>query len=588
MCESEVSDFALVVQKLREVVIVLQIRDLHISFGPNDILTGVDLDVHPGEVVALTGPNGSGKTSLLKAVLRELESITGSITLQKDVSVGFVAQENINETCSVVEFILQVFPDIYSAYGDLQKPDQPMDYANAINRFMEVGGYDIEQKINAEISRFGLNPDDLQRSMSDLSEGEKRLIAILRTLLQGVNLFLLDEPTNHLDIEACLRFEEIIEDLVSRRAGLLVVSHDRVFLDRVADRVIYLRRGLAETVAGGYSQMLEHLESDFKARQHEAGVINRKIRELEEEVARKKNWSEQKEATKCAGVDKGYIGHRAAKLAKRAIESRKKAEKLIGELKDKKPFVEKPISISFPAYEVPNKIVVDASRVSFSYGDNVIFKEATMQVTTRDRVGLIGANGSGKTTFLKCLIGILEPGSGDVKLSASVQWKYIPQDVRELFGDESLLSYMSTQSYNEQEIRHALGAAKFRRDKVYQPVNSLSYGEMMRAAILKSALEKAEFLFLDEPTNHLDIESLELLDELFGRYPGGVFFISHDRHFIAEHGERLMIIEDGAVRSFITRTNADPEEFRTIQEHLHETVELARKRRQEGKDTTQV
>ncbi len=563
---------------------MLQIRDLHVSFGPNDILTGVSLDVSPGEVVALTGPNGSGKTSLLKVVLGELEPTAGSFTLQKDVSVGFVAQENVDETCSVLEFILKAFPDIHNAYSDLQNSQHPLDYADAVNRYMEVGGYDIEHRIHAEISRFDLNPDDLHRPIMDLSEGEKRLVAILRTLLQGVNLFLLDEPTNHLDIEACLRFEDIIEELVSRGAGLLVVSHDRVFLDRVADRVIYLRRGKAETVTGGYTQMLEHLERDFRAKRHEARTINRKIRELEEEVVRKKNWSDQKEATKCAGVDKGYIGHRAAKLAKRAVESRKKAEKLIDELREKRPFVEKPISISFPAYEVPNKVVVDANHFSFSYGNSAMLSDATIQLTTRDRVGMIGANGSGKTTFLKCLISILEPVSGDVKLSPSVQWKYIPQDVRELFGDELLLSYMSTEGYDEQEIRHALGAARFRRDKVYQPVRSLSYGEMMRAAILKAALERAEFLFLDEPTNHLDIESLELLDELFARYPGGMFFISHDRHFIAEHGERLMIIENGTVRSFIKRAHTDPEELRAIQEHLHEAVELARKRRQEGKD----
>lgn len=563
---------------------MLQIRDLHVSYGPNDILTGVSLDVNPGEVVALTGPNGSGKTSLLKAVLGEQAPVSGSITVKKDVNVGFVAQENITETCSVLEFILQTFPDIYNAYMDLHNSKQPMDYADAINRYMEIGGFDMEHRINAEISRFGLKTDDLHRTVSDLSEGEKRLIAILRTLLQGVTLFLLDEPTNHLDIEACLRFEEIIEDLVKKGAGLLVVSHDRVFLDRVADRVIYLRRGVAETVTGGYTQMLDHLERDFRSRQHEAIVINRKIRELEEEVARKKNWSEQKEATKCAGVDKGYIGHRAAKLAKRAIETRKKAEKFIDELKEKKPFVEKPISISFPVYEVPNKIVVDASHVSFFYGSKAIFKDTTTQLTTRDRVGLIGANGSGKTTLLKCLIGILEPVSGKIKLSPSVKWKYIPQDVRELFADESLLSFMSTEGYNEQETRHALGSARFRRDKVYQPVRSLSYGEMMRAAILKAVLEKAEFLFLDEPTNHLDIESLELLDGLFANYPGGMFFISHDRHFIAEHGKKLLIIEDGNVRSFISRTELDPEELGLIQEQVQEAVEQARKRRQHGKD----
>ena len=567
---------------------MLQIRDLHVSYGPNDILTGVSLDVNPGEVVALTGPNGSGKTSLLKAVLGEQAPVSGSITVQKDVNVGFVAQENKSETCSVLEFILQGFPDIHDSYKDLQDLDRPMDYADAINRYMEVGGFDMEHRVDAEISSFGLETDDLQRAMSDLSEGEKRLIAILRTLLQGVNLFLLDEPTNHLDIDACLRFEKIVEDLVNKGAGLLVVSHDRVFLDRVTDRVVYLRRGVAETVTGGYTQMLDHLERDFRAKQHEARVINRKIRELEEEVARKKNWSEQKEATKCAGVDKGYIGRRAAKLAKRATESRKKAEKFIYDLKEKKPFVEKPISISFPAYEVPNKIVVDASHVSFSYGCKAIFKDATTQLTTRDRVGLIGANGSGKTTLLKCLIGILEPVSGEIKLSSSVKWKYIPQDVRELFGDQSLLSFMSTEGYNEQETRHALGSARFRREKVHQPVRCLSYGEMMRAAILKAVLEKAEFLFLDEPTNHLDIESLELIDELFADFPGGMFFISHDRHFIAEHGEKLLIIENETVRSFISRTELDPEELGIIQEQVQEAVEQARKRRQRGKDTLET
>lgn len=563
---------------------MLHLKQICKSFGSNDILENVNFDIDTGEVVALVGPNGSGKTTLLNIIRGELKPTKGNVVLKNNITISFVPQENPKNDAPVKEYLIKSNPEIYEIYKALEQTrNNPVDYANNVNKYYEIGGYELEDKLIKTVNRFNFDPNDLTKSYNIFSEGQKRLWTILRSLLEEPELLLLDEPTNHLDIEMCLKLEKIINYSKTEGKAVLMVSHDRVLLDRIVDRTYYLRRGEVISVAGGYSQMLEHLNQSFIARQKKAKEIQKKINQLENEITQRINWAGQKESEKRIAdkvQNKGFIGHKSAKLAKRAKVVEKRANEMLNELKETRPFVEKALSIEVPKYNVDNKGVTEAKEISFGFPDKEIFTKVNLSFTTKDRIGIIGKNGSGKTTLMRCLIGELKPDEGIIRKNKGVRCRYIPQNVQKLFKKGTLLDNMRIPSYDETYIRKALGGAKFRKEKVHQDIFTLSYGEQMRAAILKAILDKAEFLFLDEPTNHLDIESLEVLDDLLNEYPGGILFISHDRHFIAEHGEKLFSLEACQLKQFITKTNIDTAKFKEMSEFSKEAVELARKRRQ--------
>ncbi|MFO7883109.1 MAG: ABC-F family ATP-binding cassette domain-containing protein [Kosmotogaceae bacterium] len=565
---------------------MLHIKNLNKSFGSNETLKDISLYVNRGEIVALIGPNGSGKTTLLNIIRGKLKQTNGNINLESDVCISFVSQENPKNKLLIKEYLIKSCPEIYKVYKALEKSkDDPVDYANNVNKYFEIGGYELEDSLLKIVNRFNFDPDDFTKPYDIFSEGQKRLWTILRALLKEADLLLLDEPTNHLDIPMCLKLEEIMKYSKSDGKAILIVSHDRVLLDRLVDRTYYLKRGNALSVTGGYSQMLQHLNQDFRARQKKAKEVQKKINQLESEITRRKNWAGQKESEKRIAdkvQNKGFIGHKSAKLAKRAKVVEKRANEMLKELKETKPFVEKALSIEVPKYRVDNKRVIEAKEINFSFTNNKVFKKVNLSFSTKDRIGILGKNGSGKTTLMRCLIGELKPDEGVIRKNEGVKCRYIPQNVQKLFKKGTLLDNMRLPELEETYIRKALGAARFRNEKVYQDIYTLSYGEQMRAAILKAILDKAEFLFLDEPTNHLDIESLEVLDDLLNEYPGGILFISHDRHFIAEHSEKLYSLENGTFKQFIMKTHINKEEFRKMHEYSKEAVELARKRKIEN------
>ena len=574
---------------------MLQISDLHFAYGVHQIINGINLNLNRGEILAITGANGSGKTTLLKLISGELKPQRGIINFQGDTKFSLINQGE--DTCkkTVLEYILMDFPQIESVYMEMKKTDESdVKYADLINKYAMTGGFELEEKIVREISGYGFGEGDLSRNFDTFSHGQKRFWAIMRSLLKEVPLVLMDEPTNHLDIEMCLMLENLVLDMKRRNCGLIIISHDRVFIDRVADRTANIKNGHIITINGGYSDMMEHIQREFESRKKKAEEIDKKIKSLEQEVIRRKNWSNKKEAQKAPHTDKGYIGKKSAKLAKRAIAVMRRTEKLIKEYENEIPIYEKPLKMEFPAYEVRNRSVFRCSEMNFSYGDKIILNDVNFEMTTRDRIGIIGANGCGKTTLLNCIIGELKPQCGEVSLNRNVSWKYIPQDVKLVFGSGTLLKNMQTENYEETSVRKYLGGAKFRKEKVYSDIKTLSYGELMRAVILKAMLEKVEFLFLDEPTNHLDIESLEMLDESIEKFPGGVLFISHDRHFIAQHGKNLYTIENTHFKDFIVKEEIDTEEFRKILRNSSISFENSRKREdtqknepdEENKDAT--
>ncbi|MBD2104039.1 ribosomal protection-like ABC-F family protein [Leptolyngbya sp. FACHB-261] len=518
---------------------MLHVQNLQVNFGLQEVLKRVSFDLNPGEVMAITGPNGSGKSTLLKCIVGLLLPSAGTIQQRRDLTLAFLPQERALEPQLAMEFLLLDCPNVRAAFQRIQHCEASLDYADAIHEYAEAGGYELETKLKRLLPTFGFCEPDLLRPLASFSEGQQQIWSIIRLFLSNSTLLVLDEPTNHLDIAMQLYLEAAIRREKQLGRSFLVVSHDRVLIDQIADQTLYLNQGEAVIVQGGYSQVLAHLDQDFRSRQEHAQEIQRKIKHLEQEALRKKVWSNRKEKEKIGALDKGFIGARAAKLAKRAKVVEHRQTQMIEQLKQEKPFVEKKIKLAFEPYVVTKKWVFLAQNLSKRLGKRQLFHNLNLELMTQDRVGIVGPNGSGKTTLVNCLLGHSLPDAGQIKRNESVHWLYIPQDVREYFREEILLDNFKDYGLEEPVVRQFLGAAKLRRDRVVQPISTLSAGELMRAAIVSVLLAKAEFLLLDEPTNHLDIESLEVLDDLLSQFPGGLLFISHDRRFIARHAEQI-------------------------------------------------
>ncbi|MFH1583957.1 MAG: ATP-binding cassette domain-containing protein [Actinomycetota bacterium] len=411
---------------------MLHVRNLRVSFGPQEILKSISLDLNPGEVLAITGPNGSGKTTLLNCITGLLTPSSGTIQKKKEFSLSFLQQEGPKGNLLIKEYLLSDFPNIQEVHQKIQNSDpESKYYAYSITEYMDVGGFELDTKINKLIPHFQFTEKDLLRKMESFSEGEKQIWSIIKLLLKEADLFILDEPMNHLDISMCIYLEDLIQ-----------------------------------------------------------------------------------------------------------------GEKMIEKLRKEKPFIEKEIRLSFPSYNVSNRGMLSAHNLSKKFEDNLIFQNVNLKLNTKDRIAIIGVNGCGKTTLIHCLLGYIQPDKGSVYRNDNVRWIYIPQNIRNYFKKEILLDNLMGYELEESVVRQFLGAAKLRREKVLQPISTLSEGELMRAAIVSTILTKAEFLFLDEPTNHLDIESLEVLDQLLDEFPGGMLFVSHDRYFITKHAQDMFLIKE--------------------------------------------
>lgn len=509
---------------------LINLKNIKISTLDKTLFEGLSFSVQRGELVALVGANGSGKSSLLQAILARVSGARG-----RGDKLGINCQGEINAASQ-----------IFAGY----LPQYLKDDSGLISDLDDLIGCNspVHEKLGHE---FDLSPE--ATAAGNLSDGERQKLAIIKTLIDDHDLYLFDEPTNYLDIAGITAFEFHVGRLKSRGKGILLVTHDRALTDNLADKTILLTGHGLYQAGGGTSSVFSVRQSDLDSRARQSRDISRKIGRLQEDMRRKAGWSEVSEKRKKgAGADKPYFAKLSQKMAKRAKVAQKRAEKEIDKLEQTRPRLPRKLNLHLPAYKIPNRQVFALRDVSFRYPDDnsegCLLTELSISGTTRDKICLMGTNGSGKTTILRLIRNELTAEKGSLEYNRGVKTALIPQGLAGFFQEERLLDNFFDCPADQTQIRQYLGAALIRKDKVTQSISNFSNGELMRAAIVKCLLMKAEFLFLDEPTSHLDLESIEILERILQDFTGGYLIISHDRTFVENTADCLYLLDRGRLK----------------------------------------
>ncbi|HET7619759.1 MAG TPA: ATP-binding cassette domain-containing protein [Vicinamibacterales bacterium] len=500
---------------------VITLTNLSLAFGHLPLLDKVDLRVDAGERVALIGRNGSGKSSLLRLISGELAPDEGTIWREPGLRIARLEQDvpGTREDRTVFDEVasgLGALGDLAARYHHAatavaERPDDParMERLAALQQQLErEDGWALEQKVELVISRLSLPGD---RRMGELSGGWRRRALLAKALVTSPDLLLLDEPTNHLDIDA-IRWLEAF--LLEFRGAVLFVTHDRAFLSRLATRIVELDRGRLTSWPGSYATYLEKKEAALETEARDLERLDRKLAEEEAWLRR----GVKARRTRNEGRVRALMALREERASRRAH---------VGTAR-----------MAIDAGEASGKLVFEAEHVSKSYGDLVVIRDYSQRILRGDRVGLIGPNGSGKSTLLRLLVGELEPDAGTIRRGTRLQIAYYDQQREQLDPEKTVADTVNegnTTVVVNGEPRHVIGYLAdflFPRERAQSPVKSLSGGERNRLLLARLFAKPANVLVLDEPTNDLDIETLELLEELVGDFPGTVLLVSHDRVFL--------------------------------------------------------
>ena len=524
-------------------MIEIQVKDLVKSFEVgHNVLDGLTFQIDQGERVGLLGKNGAGKTTLFKILTGELDYDEGQVTLAPGRRLGLISQIPVYPPEYTVEDVLRTAFSRQQALAEEMRAlearmaagesdsDILRRYDRLSERFMAFGGYDTDVAVNKVAN--GLSIPDSQRSQlfSSLSGGEKTRVNLGRLILEDTDILLLDEPTNHLDLHATEWLEEYIRAF---RGTVVVISHDRYFLDRIVTRVIEVLDGKAEFYSGNYSFYAVEKERRYQERMKQYLKEQAKIQQLEKAAEQLRLWAFQ-------GMDKTY---------RRAISMEKRIERM---RTTAKPTKAKKMDARFSTAEFHGDEVLSLRGVSKSYEEKHLFDGITLKVEGGERIALIGDNGTGKSTLIKMIVGELYPDDGRIRTGPQVRCAYLPQIVHFDHPDWNLVENMmaAKKGLSAQSARNRLAAYEFQGEDVMKPVSVLSGGEQSRLRLCMLMDDEINFLILDEPTNHLDIASREWIEEAVEAYDGTLLFVSHDRYFINRFATRIWELADGTITDY--------------------------------------
>lgn len=525
-------------------MIILSAQHIAKSFGVNAVLRDVSLTVQQGDRIGLVGVNGCGKSTLMRILAGLDAQDGGEISLVRGLRVGYLAQQNMvtsgetvwNELQKVYEQVFamekklrELEDEMAHAHTDAQRFAQlSADYDRLTQRFEEADGYSWKSMVSGVLNGLGFKPAQYDQCVDSLSGGEQTRLCLARLLLQKPDLLLLDEPTNHLDMETLQWLENY---LAAYKGSVLVISHDRFFLDHVCTGIVEILMGASEQYNGNYTRYIAQRQERFESRMRAYEIQQKEIERQQAIIARYRMFNREKSI-------------RAAESREKALDRMEKLEK---------PVDERAIRFSFEARRRTGEDVLQLTEISKSFGEKHLFHDLTLRVRAGDRVALIGPNGVGKSTLIKIIVGEEQPDTGFIRYGSNVDIGYYDQHQSTLHADKTALDEIWDRfpQMEQSNVRGALGMFLFTGDDVFKPIHTLSGGEKGRVALTALMLRKDNLLLLDEPTNHLDMDSREVLEDALADFGGTIITVSHDRYFINRIANRIIEMQPDGVTEYI-------------------------------------
>ncbi len=530
----------------------IQVNNLTKFFviGEN-LLQGLSFEIQEGERVAILGRNGCGKTTLFNILTGQMDYDDGEVFVNPHKKIGLISQiPRFPQGYTVEDVLRTAYTDVLAAKRKMEAMEQAMangatqeqlqQYDALVNRFQAGGGYEMNVELDKICNGLGITSSQRSQEFASLSGGEKTRVNLARLLLEKTDILLLDEPTNHLDLKSVEWLEAYINAF---KGTVLAISHDRYFIDRIAQRVIEIVDGHGEFYSGNYSFYMDEKQARFDLQLKQYEQEQAKLRQLGYTVERMKGW----------GINNRTLYRRAMSIQHRMDRIRK----------TEKPKTEKTMKATFGEKDFSGDIAFKMKGVSKSFAERTLFSDVELTVEGGERIAILGDNGTGKTTFINCLLGT-EDCAGKIQFGPTVKWGYLPQTVHFAHPERSLYDTMLYEkNCTPQTARDRLGAFLFSGEDVFKQVGTLSGGEQSRLRLCMLMDEKINLLILDEPTNHLDIASREWVEAAIEEFEGVLLFVSHDRYFIEKFAERIWLLEDGKIRDF----KCGYAKYRSILEH---------------------
>lgn len=548
---------------------MLYCNNISKSYGIDNILTDITFKINQNDRIGIVGKNGAGKTTLFKIITGIIDYDSGELSIPKNYKIGYLSQNlDLNENHSIYEELNNVFIHFIDQENEIRKIQVEMGesknldklmnkYSQLIEDFTEKGGYEYSSRIRGMLNGFGFKEDEYSKVIKTLSGGQKTRIALAKLLLVQPNLLLLDEPTNYLDMSTMEWLENYLK---SYHGEVIIISHDRYFLDSIVNKIFEIENHKLLQFEGNYSYYVKRKKENYETSVHQYEVQQKEIQRQKEIIQRFKQFNREK-----------------------SIKQAESREKMLNRIEplEKPAGFEKKVNLVLEPQIKSSKLVFQVNNLKKSYSGNLLLDDTNFTVLRGEKIGIIGENGTGKSTLLKIIMDQVTPDEGNVEKGNNVYLDIFRQEHETLNKDNDILQevWISKPSAREGEIRNFLASFKFIGEDIYKKISNLSGGEVSRVSLAKLILSKSNVLLMDEPTNHLDMETKEVLEEALCNYLGTVLVVSHDRYFLNRVADKIFILENkkitiynGNYDYYVAKVN----EQKLLEEYNNKPIEMSK------------